>query len=251
MTTVKDIYAAIDRLAPFDTQLGFDNAGFLIGSGDTQVTKVLVALDVTAEVIKEAEAGGCELIVSHHPIIFKPIKSLDGSSIPYLAARCGLSVISAHTNLDGAFGGVNDCLAEVLVLTDRKHLESAELGTAGTLPSPMTARELAIYIKEKLGCGGVQYTESSGKISRLAVIGGSAGDLAMPVFAAGEADAVLTGEAKHHELLDAVHCGKSLLVAGHFDTEAVVLKPLADYLAAQFAGIEFTVSKAGAPSVFV
>lgn len=251
MTTVKDIYAAIDRLAPFETQLSFDNAGFLMGSGNTQVTKVLVALDVTAEVIKEAVDGGCELIVSHHPIIFRPIKSLDGESAPYLAARCGLAVISAHTNLDGAFGGVNDCLADVLGLTDCKHLESAELGTVGSLPSPMTDRELAAYVKEKLGCGAVQFTECRGKISRLAVIGGSGGDLAVSIFEAGEADAVLTGEAKHHELLDAASCGKSLLVAGHFDTEVVVLKPLADYLAAQFAGVEFTVSKAGAPSLFV
>lgn len=251
MTTVKDIYAAIDRLAPFETQLGFDNAGFLMGNGDAEVSRVLVALDVTAEVINEAVAGGFELIVSHHPIIFKPLKRLDGCSIPYMTARHGLSVISAHTNLDGAFGGVNDCLADALGLTDCKHLESAELGTVGTLPSPMTVHELALHIKERLGCGAVQYTDSSEKISRLAVIGGSAGDLAIPVFEAGEADAVLTGEAKHHELLDAVHFGKSLLVAGHFDTEAVVLKPLADYLASQFAEVEFAVSKDGAPSTFV
>lgn len=251
MTTVKDIYAAIDRLAPFETQLGFDNAGFLMGNSYAEVKRVLVALDVTAEVIKEAVDGGFELIVSHHPIIFKPLKKLDGCSIPYLTARHGLSVISAHTNLDGAFGGVNDCLAEVLGLTECKHLESAELGTVGTLPSPMTARELALHIKKRLGCGAVQYTESSDKISRLAVIGGSAGDLAVPVFEAGEADAVLTGEAKHHELLDAVNCGKTLFVAGHFDTEVVVLKPLADYLAAQFAEVEFVVSKYSAPSVFV
>ena len=111
MAEVKDIYEFIDKIAPFCTQESFDNAGFLVGRSNRNVKKVLVALDITLEVAKEAARRGAELIVAHHPVIFQPVKSiteetLTGQILLELLEH-GVAAICAHTNLDAAHGGVN------------------------------------------------------------------------------------------------------------------------------------------------
>src|SRR5699024_1188582 len=118
VATIKEIYQVIDHFAPFHTQMGFDNAGFLVGHGNRSVTKVLVALDIAQQVVQEAKEMGVELIVSHHPVIFHPVKALTdetstGAILLHLA-EAGIGAICAHTNLDAVAGGVNDCLAKVL-----------------------------------------------------------------------------------------------------------------------------------------
>ena len=120
MATVKEIYEFINSVAPFDIQEGFDNAGFLVGRKKQEVTRILVALDITGEVAEEAARLGAELIVAHHPVIFNPVKSvtdetLTGQVLLALAEQ-KIAAICAHTNLDAALGGVNDCLAEALEL---------------------------------------------------------------------------------------------------------------------------------------
>ena len=122
MAVVKDFYRAIDRWAPFNTQMDFDNSGFLVGRGERTVTKVLVALDITRFVIEEAEQMGAQLIVAHHPVIFRPLKSvtdgdLTGGNVLLMAEK-GIAAICAHTNLDAAQGGVNCALARKLELTE-------------------------------------------------------------------------------------------------------------------------------------
>ena len=126
MATVREIYQYLDGLAPFALQMDFDNAGFLVGRGDRQVDKVLVALDITLEVAKEAAEAGCQLIVSHHPVIFHPVRTITdgdptGRILLELAER-GVAAVCAHTNLDAAQGGVNDCLAQALELTQIEQL---------------------------------------------------------------------------------------------------------------------------------
>ena len=126
MATVKEIYQSIDQWAPFATQMDFDNSGFLVGRGSAVVDKVLVALDITRTVIEEAEQLGAQLIVSHHPVIFRPLKSLTdgdltGENVLRMAEK-GIAAICAHTNLDAAQGGVNCRLAQKLELTDIDHL---------------------------------------------------------------------------------------------------------------------------------
>ena len=133
MAAVKEIYQALDQWAPFETQMDFDNAGFLVGRGDRQVDKVLVALDITLEVAKEAAEAGCQLIVSHHPVIFHPVRTITdgyptGQILLELAER-GVAAVCAHTNLDAAQGGVNVCLAQALELTDLEQLHQ-EIGRA-------------------------------------------------------------------------------------------------------------------------
>ena len=116
MATVKDVYAAVNQIAPFAAQMDFDNAGFLVGRGEQQVTRLLVSLDITEEVVWEAVERGVELIVSHHPIIFHPARSItDETSVGRIVlalAERGIAAICAHTNLDASVGGVNDALAE-------------------------------------------------------------------------------------------------------------------------------------------
>ena len=127
MATVNEIYALLDQKAPFRTQLGFDNAGFLVGHGEQTVTNVLVALDITPEVIEEAIEMGAQLIVAHHPVIWDKLgrvtdESVTGRKILTLIEH-GIAAICAHTNLDAAQGGVNDALAQAVGLIDPVPLE--------------------------------------------------------------------------------------------------------------------------------
>ena len=121
MAAVTEIFEAMDRWAPFETQMDFDNAGFLVGRGGREVGKILVALDITEEVAEEAERWGTQLIVAHHPVIFHPARQItDGTPTGRILLRLiegGVAAICAHTNLDAAQDGVNECLARALGLT--------------------------------------------------------------------------------------------------------------------------------------
>lgn len=115
MKTINDILNYFEEFAPCATQMSFDNAGLIVGDKCTAVSRVLVALDITEDVVNEAESLGCELIISHHPVIFAPIKRLSPSSVPYMLAQKGISAVCMHTNLDlGEKFGVNICLADAL-----------------------------------------------------------------------------------------------------------------------------------------
>ncbi len=253
MAKVKEIFAVIDSIAPFDSQMDFDRAGFLVGNAEADVQKALLALDVTKEVVDEAVELGCQLIISHHPVIWDPIKRLMSDSLVYKLAQNNLSVISAHTNLDKADEGVNDCLARKIGLINTHRTECPgceEIGTYGELPEPLSARDFAIKVRDALGCDAVQYTEGRDMIKRVTVIGGGGGDFAMPALES-EADAVVTGEAKHNQLVDIAAAGKTLIVAGHFETEVIVMPHLAEMLAERTNGTEYIVSRAKSPARFV
>ena len=115
--TVREIYDAIDRIAPFQTAMDFDNVGILIGDENADVTKTLLCLDVTPRVLREAKSIGVELIISHHPVIFNPLRTVRPQNIIYALVQSGIAVISAHTNLDMAYPyGVNDALCRKLGL---------------------------------------------------------------------------------------------------------------------------------------
>ena len=112
MTKIRDLYEYIDSFAPFRSAMSFDNVGLLVGDGEREVTKVLVSLDITRETVAEAAALGAELIVSHHPVIFEPLRTLAPGDVPYELAKVGIAAICAHTNLDLSESfGVNTCLA--------------------------------------------------------------------------------------------------------------------------------------------
>ena len=243
MITAGDIHSYIDSFAPFRTAMDFDNPGLLVGDWKTPVTSVLLALDITEAVVKEAENAGCQLIVSHHPVIFHPIKSLGSNDVPYLLAKAGIAAICAHTNLDLAEGGVNSCLAEKLELKQLKPLKEYENtglaeGLIGSLDQDLPPKEFAAFVMKKLGCGGLKYTSGRGRVKTVALCGGAGAYLLYDAASAG-ADAFVTADTKHHELLAADGLGLTLVDAGHFCTEDVVIEPLAEKLRRNFPEVNF------------
>jgi len=241
MTTVGMIYDFIDSVAPFDSQMSFDNSGLLIGTRDRKVSRAMVALDASVDVAARAAAEGCELLVTHHPVIFTPARSIAGGSPVYRLIAGGVDIICAHTNLDIAEGGVNTCLAKKLGFEDFERPEWLELGVAGELPESMSARELASLTARRLGCDGLRVADGGHPIRSVALIGGAGGS-EWPALV-GRVDALITGEAKHNQFIEAADAGMTLIAAGHFETESVVLEPLCDMLKKNFADVEFLLDK--------
>ena len=247
MATVQDIYSWVDGFAPFETAMSFDNPGLLVGDENQVVTRAVVSLDITPAVVEEAAALGAQLIVSHHPVIFRPLKRLNSASVPYRLAQNGISAVCAHTNLDMAAGGVNTCLAERLGLHHAEMLKEYENsglpeGLVGELDASYSPEEFARYVKENLGCDGLRYVPGKDPVKRVALCGGGGADLLYDAVACG-AQAFVTGESKHNILLDAEAMGITLVDAGHFYTEDVVILPLMERLQKAFPDILFQKSQ--------
>ncbi len=249
---VKNIYEFIDKIAPFNTQMDFDNAGLLVGGMDEKVNKIGVVLDITPEAVEYAKNNRIDLIVAHHPVIFSPIKSLKSHTVPFLLAKNNINAICAHTNLDCAKGGVNDALCDALCLekigdfSDSEFPNLPPIGRIGALPHSMKPCEFAKYVKEKLNSDGVEFVEGKNDIKTVAVCGGSGGSMLFDVIKKG-ADAYVTGEAKHHELLDAKNEGITLVVAGHFETENVIVKNLCEKIREKFPEISVEIIPQNSP----
>lgn len=254
MATVKDVYRFLDQKAPFSSQLGFDNAGFLVGRGEKLVGRILVALDITEEVAREAAALHADLIVSHHPVIWDGAKSVTDDSIlgrKLLALISNdIAAICAHTNLDAAKGGVNDSLAAALGLRDPALLKvygTYEDGTPygieqfGTIEVPMPLVDFAAQVKEKLGSNGVRYVDAGKPVHQVAVGGGSCSGSMKEVAAAG-CDTFVTADVKYDGFLDAAAMGLNLIDAGHYPTENVVCSVLVSWLREGFPEVDVVLS---------
>lgn len=248
MANIQLVYDLLNQFAPFERAMARDNCGILVGDGQDSVTKCLLCLDVTPFVIEEAKKIGANLIVSHHPIIFHAPKRISSTTILYHAIASGMGVICAHTNLDRADGGVNTVLAQKLGLKNIQPLdekasqeEVSSLAKKGVLEKPLFAQELAQLVKQKLGSQALQYVDGQNKITNVAVCGGSGFDL---IYLAQKMriDAIVSAEVKHHETLDAQRFGITLIDAGHYATEQIVLQPLANYLSNHTEKIQFVVS---------
>lgn len=237
--TVNDIYEFLNDLFPTDTACDFDNVGLLIGDGEQIVSKVLIALDCTLETVELAKKNACELIVTHHPVIFSPLKNLLAESIPAKLLKNGISVISMHTNLDVAEkGGVNTCLCKALGLKNTA-IYIANDGYALQYGNilPTSADNFAKHIKKALG-GAVKYVDGGKEIEKVLVCSGSGGEFINEAINGGF-DALVTADIKHHQFLEAYDNGISLFDGGHFDTEDVVTEPLKELLANKFKDTEF------------
>lgn len=243
---VQDIYNYIDRIAPFSTQLDYDNAGLLLGSGSAPVQRVLVALDVTLEVAREAARKKCQLIVSHHPLIFRGLKSVTpedptGAVVLELARR-DIALICAHTNWDQASGGVSDVLLERLGAASRGFLEPSGttayglpygMGAVGVLGEAMDPKAFAKHVKTALRARGARVVLGDRPVKRVAVCGGAGGDLLHRAAAWG-ADAYVTADVKYHEFLEAHQRGITLVDGGHFATEDPAMDTLCQRLTDAF-----------------
>lgn len=256
IVTANEIYLWMDKWAPFDTAAAYDNAGFLVGDRNAQISSVAVVFDITVKAVEQAAALGCQLMISHHPVIFTAIKSIDVSSPVYRLIQNGIGAVCAHTNLDAAVGGVNDVLADLLGLTGVIALADPDEpmlpppARIGTLPHPMKPLELAAYVRDKLGAGGVRYTECTKEISSVAVCGGSGAEFIQPAINEG-ADALITGEAKHHELLYANDHNFMLIDAGHFITERRIVNEVAKRLKNDFKDLTVCVIEQEEPVKYI
>ena len=243
---IKEILDALEEFAPLALQDGYDNAGLQIGlAKDAEATGALLCLDVTEDVVDEAVRLGCNLIVSHHPLLFRPLKSVT----PYdyvgrtvmKAVKSGVAVYAAHTNLDSAAGGVNYKMAEKLCLQQLEWLNpkgeyrsgdrvlTAGEGLIGTLPHPMGRAEFAALVKQvfRLESLHMNCTDVS-TVQRVALCGGAGAFLISKAVEKG-ADAFLTGEIGYHRFFGYEH-DLLLMELGHFESEQYTLEVLHDVI---------------------
>lgn len=253
-STVAQIYDLMNQRAPFHYQMGFDNAGFLVGRRNGDVHQVLVALDITPDVVQEAIELGAQLIVSHHPVIWNGLKQLTddtptGTMLLDMIQH-GLAAICAHTNLDAVAEGVNDALAHALGLTDvdQLHQDGVDeqgrpygIGRVGLVPS-QNVDTFATLVKQRLDAACVRVVDCGKPVRKVAVGGGSCGSMLADALACG-CDTFVTADVKYDVFLEAKSYGLNLLDAGHYPTENVVCPVVAQWLQSAFPDLKVTISQ--------
>lgn len=249
MTTVGEILAYLEERTPPVLAENWDNVGLLAGERAQPVTRVLCALDVTEGVVEEAIACGAQLIVAHHPLIFTSVHAVTSDNTTgrmlMRAIRQGISVICMHTNADCAEGGVNDALAAALGLRNVVSMEAGEngmLGRVGDLETEMGPREFAVFVKERLGAGGVRFADGGHPVRRVAVGGGACGKM-MGFAVIKKADAFVIGDCSYDLMQRAQTLGLTLVDAGHFPTENPMTAVFAGWIAEQFPGVDAVCSQ--------
>lgn len=241
MTTVADMLELVESLAPVRLAEDWDNVGLMVGDLQRKVSRVLLALDADLNTIRAAADRKADLLLTHHPLIFRPLKNmnLDDPVPAALAAAItsGLNVISAHTNLDAAADGVNDALARRLRLSDIRPLApnpddpDAGLGRLGRIPGGMSAEAFLNAVNQALGVKArLAGAATDDAFETAAVLGGSGGGFLSLARGAG-ADVLVTGDVGYHQAREAEISGPAVIDAGHFATERPVLEPWADRLA--------------------
>lgn len=241
--TNQTIYDLIDRIAPYESQEAFDNAGFNLGDPKAPLSGLLVALDVTPEVIRAAEALKAGLIVCHHPLMFNAIQSLredaqEGRLLGTLI-RNGLSVISAHTNLDQSELGAARLIAEELGLANIRKADPYVV--LGDLPDADNAESLGERLSRLLGLPVRAFGNAGITIRTLAIAGGAYSDGWLVARQVG-AQALLTAEVRHHHALAARSEGFLIYDGGHEATELPMMAALARYLQKELDDLEYSVS---------
>ena len=254
MPTVHEIEQAIFEWAPRSLAEDWDNVGLLCGRAENEVSRVLVALDPFEDVCREACERGAELIVTHHPLIFTPLRAVSdrnavGRCLLYLA-RHGIAAVNAHTNLDCAVGGVNDVLARTIGLSDVRVIGAVKTDAQGRTCGLLRAgsaeeTDLAAFaarVKASLGCEGLRYADAGRPVRRVAVGGGACGGEIADVAEAG-CDTFVTADVKYNQFWDARELGVNLIDAGHFETENPVCGAMAAYLREKFPRLTVMLSE--------
>lgn len=246
MATVGEILAFIETLAPRELKMDWDNVGLNCGSKTAPVRKILLALDPFEHVCEEAARWGADLLVTHHPLIFRPLPMVtDDAAITrgLMTLIChGISHICAHTNLDCAPGGVNDALANTLGLQN-----ITPLGAFGGMMRCGEVREQSLsdflgFVKQQLRCDGLRYCDGGKSVRKVAVGGGGCADGLFDAICAG-CDTFVTSDVKYNQFWDAKEQGLSIIDAGHFHTENPVIAVVAAKIQAQFPEIEVKISE--------
>jgi len=252
--SLREVLRVLEGLAPRGLAEPWDNPGLQVGDPDRRIIGILVSLDPTLAAVREALGRSAQLLITHHPLIFQPITSLDMGSFPGdvigEAVRGGVSVVSLHTNLDSAEGGINDILAELLHLRDVEVLEKKSgdgmahqvipaeantettgLGRVGNLPEPVPTSIMKTKVMEALGSKSPlrQIGDAKEMVRRVAVVGGAGGSLVGRAVERG-ADILVTGDVTYHQALEAVRLGLVVIDGGHFLTERSAMRVFAKRL---------------------
>lgn len=249
MPNVRDIYMLLDKIFPYNLAEKWDNSGLVCGNPNSKVTSVLVSLDITLDVINEAKELGCNLIISHHPLIYDGIKSvttddLTGKKLTTLIQN-DIAAISCHTNLDIAENGVNDTLAKKCGLQNVSVFldvgTNQFLGRIGEVEKTNIA-DFALKVKVILGCAGLRYCDGGKAVQKVAVIGGAGGSFYQEAIKAG-ADTFVSGDCKYSNFLPSYELGFNLIDAGHFQTENVINEILKEVLLSHFPNLKIIASQ--------
>ena len=231
---LKEVIEVLERTAPQSYAMQWDNVGLMIGDVEDEINKVLLTLDITADVVQQAVEGKCDLIISHHPFFFDDCKKIDfatahGKMIKDLIIN-NIDVYSGHTNIDAAACGINSTLAEMFGLKNIAILQpnnispDVGIGRIGDIPEACSLLELCSTTKELLKTPCVRLVTNDDKkmIKRICVASGSCGDLIELAKTQG-ADVIITGDVKYHEALHARDIDMNVIDAGHFPTEFMVV----------------------------
>ena len=242
--TINDITSYLESIAPTHLQESYDNAGLLVGNSQTEVTGVLTTLDCLEATIAEAKQRGCNLIVAHHPIVFRGLKRFNGSNYVertiIKAIKEDVAIYAIHTNLDNVRSqGVNERIAQRLGLENLRLLgpknEEGNIGSGmiGELPEALAETDFLTLVKDRLQTGAIKHTELlNQKVKTVALCGGAGGFLLNKAIAAG-AQAFVTSDYKYHEFFDAD--GHLLLCdVGHYESEQYTTELLAELLTKEF-----------------
>jgi dinuclear metal center YbgI/SA1388 family protein len=242
VTKLKAILNVLEEIAPSSAAEEWDNPGLQVGHLSQEIMKIFISLDPTLKAVRKAFKRNAQLLLTHHSLIFRPLSNLDQQIYPgdviSEALGKGISIVSAHTNLDVVQGGINDILADLFglqdveVLEDRNDLgiEGAGLGRIGNLPAPLKLGQMTKKVKEILGTERVKVVgQKNRRIGRVAVVGGAGGATVSMASKKG-ARLLITGDVRHHEALEAESLGLALIDAGHFYTEKAALGPFGDRL---------------------
>ncbi|MCI6466450.1 MAG: Nif3-like dinuclear metal center hexameric protein [Faecalicatena sp.] len=236
----KEIMQVIEAAYPKSAALSFDNVGLQAGRAGKEVNKVYLALDATDQVIEAAKSAGADMLITHHPLIFSPLKSVTDED--FVSRRIvkliqsDISYYAMHTNYDvlgmaelsGKILGLMD--TEVLDITSDTDEKPEGIGRVGSLAAPMTLKECCVYVKERLKLGSVKvFGDMEGEVSTLAVSPGSGKSAVRPAIEKG-ADVLVTGDIGHHDGLDAVEQGLSIIDAGHYGTEYIFIEDMKKFL---------------------
>ncbi|MEX0779832.1 MAG: Nif3-like dinuclear metal center hexameric protein [Balneolales bacterium] len=237
--TAGHISTFFDKWAPESTQLDFDNIGLLLGSKTKPVRTILTCLDLTEEVVDEAISLNCDLIVAHHPVIFRKLSRLNPDTVLgktlYKLISADISVLAAHTNLDAAREGVSFEMANQIGLIHNEFLTHEDtsppsgFGVIGEYQDKMAANEFLENVKIKLNCNVIRYSGKRKFIRKVAVCGGSGSFLASQAMTMG-ADAFITADLKYHDFFITKEPGLMLLDVGHYESESPIIDKMRNTL---------------------
>ncbi len=251
MATVLEIKKELDKYFPFTEAEPWDNSGLLV-DGEQEVSKIIVALDATLPVIREARAIGAELIITHHPVIFHPLKSLMGNEPAVFALKNNISIISAHTNYDISEYGADAHLKALLEkaagfsaesVLDITHSEPSPhgFGFIGSLNKDYTYEQFAEVLKEVFNCEHIRFVPTDRKIRKIAYCSGAGGEYLKKAIALG-CDAYITADVKHSSFTEALNAGIALYAPTHYQMEKPAMENLAELVFSLFPDTDVLIS---------